>query len=142
MISLPERAVRCEWWEYLEGMLVITDGHGGLPRLHPGVKIRLTEDEFNDGRCEGYFIRPLPVLDDPATYGCLLTLVRKAWGPLVWIRWWRNIAPDMSGADRGWCDVVDAFGRRLVNPPVQHSTEIEALVAALEAAPKKQGSRW
>jgi len=79
----------------------------------------------------------LPDLTDPATRGCLLALVQDAWDmPRSWVKWWPVSAPDMSGVDRSFCEVVDRTGRRVVpGPRVRHATEAEALVAALEAAP-------
>ena len=67
----------------------------------------------------------LPNLTDPATLGCLLALVRDAWGqPLVSVRWsvhgWRVLNTE----GRAWCWRIG-----------KGSTEAEALVAALEAAP-------
>ena len=78
----------------------------------------------------------LPDLSDPATLGCLLALVREAWGCHVHLRRWASPAPDMSGRDRSTWEPVDGLGRRLVaGPRVLCDTEAEALVAALEAAP-------
>ena len=61
----------------------------------------------------------LPDLDDPATKGCLLHLVREAHG---------NSGLYVERVDAGWC--VPLGGRERGGP-----TEAEALVAALEAAP-------
>lgn len=68
-----------------------------------------------------------PDLSDPATLGCLLALVREAWGE-------RSLCcvKDLAGA--GWWAVGiwdDAFAIRVR----WATTEAEALVAALEAAP-------
>ena len=63
--------------------------------------------------------RSLPDLTDPATLGCLLALVRKAW---------REPDAYIAPAD-GWFVNV-RFGVHFEAP-----TEAAALVAALEAAP-------
>lgn len=66
---------------------------------------------------------PIPDLTDPATLGCLLALVRGAWGDqrLACVPWRLNWA-----VDRVW----------MRNGHVaEGATEGEALVAALEAAP-------
>jgi hypothetical protein len=67
----------------------------------------------------------LPDLWDPATFGCLLALVRQAWGAGVYL------VPD-----GGWI----VKGARLkngatVNLGIVAKNEAEALVAALEVAP-------
>lgn len=70
----------------------------------------------------------VPDLTDPATLGCVLALVREAWGrpDLYMRRIWRNDLlawqPDCVGIPDGLLFVYGA-------------TEAEALVLALEAAP-------
>ncbi len=69
----------------------------------------------------------LPDLTDPATLGCLLALVRAAWGdPEAWVQ-----PPGQPGAR--WCAVAQSAGvpdGRLFDG----ASEAEALVTALEAA--------
>lgn len=86
----------------------------------------LTEwDAVDDGGRVFRFSHPamLPDLADPATLGCLLALVREAWGdPLAYTmacygRW--TLCSDRD-------EEID---------PGDGPTEAEALVAALEAAP-------
>jgi hypothetical protein len=70
----------------------------------------------------------LPDLTDPATLGCLLALVREAWGdPYVYVL---SCANDWFTV----CSPADEGGKWLRHPPIDGSTEAEALVAALEAA--------
>jgi hypothetical protein len=83
---------------------------------------RVRDDDPDTPACFGGF--SVPDLTDPATLGCLLALVREAWGdPLavvspVWEKGWMI----------GWrvCFARSGFFA---------GTEAEALVAALEAAP-------
>ena len=74
----------------------------------------------------------LPDLDDPATLGCLLALVRLAWGdPAICVQ-------HRGGLSKS----VDAWMIKTETNPTGYGsghwtgrTEAEALVAALEAAP-------
>lgn len=70
-----------------------------------------------------------PDLSDPATLGCLLALVREAWGDEC-----ACVLPvDYGPGDIMWVCQLTAGGRSLT---ARHwATEAEALVAALEAAP-------
>jgi hypothetical protein len=61
---------------------------------------------------------PLPDLTDLATLGCLLALVRVAWG---------DPSLHISRGRSGWHPNCAGLGR--------YATEAEALVAALESAP-------
>lgn len=102
-IALAKRLVACKGWRWMPGM---ADTWGGRVREGDGIDR----------------IKALPDLTDPATLGCLLALVREAWGdPKAYVR-----------AGRGWEWVTDFYVER--RPP-HGETEAEALVAALEAAP-------
>ncbi len=125
--ELGQRAVACRAWRWMPGMFV------GLDRPVPFERI----EQRLDGTRAPYYPGCLPDLRDPATLGCLLALVREAWGSHVEVRrgvygqWLPvGIGSDNYGRDRvartstvslpgcGWCP-----------------TEAEALVVALEAAP-------
>ena len=73
----------------------------------------------------------LPDLTDPATLGCLLALVREAWGDprLVAI----YCEPAHPGQSEGWA--VQRADNRMPVVGEDHATEAEALVAALEVGP-------
>ena len=92
MIALGRRAVACKGWRWMQGMLSYLAGS-----------------------------RELPDLSDPATLGCLLALVREAWGDSK-----TCARPDLE--DDVWY-VVTRSGLAFA------ATEAEALVAALESAP-------
>jgi hypothetical protein len=106
--TLARRAVACKHWRWMPGMRWSTQDDAA---------------RLDDYQPE-YMGRPsdaLPDLTDPATLGCLLALVREAWGdPCMYL------AP----AD-GW--YVGKGGRDSM--PGEGPTEASALVAALEAAP-------
>lgn len=104
-LDLARRAVACKHWRWMPGMLAVV----GVERQ------RVLSEKLP---AYGDWI---PDLDDPATLGCLLALVREAWGD-------DGICPDfnkMRWTILTWdcCAIGDG------------STEAEALVAALEAAP-------
>lgn len=112
--QLSYRLVRCKSWRWLPGMLWWTDDdHGRLDDFQPEYMGRPTD--------------ALPDLTDPATLGCLLQLVREAWGMPTGITVSYSSDDGLwgvswSGATHGgWC------GRG--------KTEAEALFVALEAAP-------
>lgn len=72
-----------------------------------------------------------PDLSDPATMGCLLALVRKAWGEFGMETFVRQL---VGGTARSPCWVAQMRNRFGWNC-YEGTTEAEALVAALEAAP-------
>jgi len=115
---LNERAVACNGWRWLPGMLTMD-----------GVRIYAVEGDTFDGFDDDseYNNHPVealewPDLTDPATLGCLLALVREAWGDQrAYMR-----------AGFGWEWITDYCAEKW---PPDGETEAEALVAALEAAP-------
>lgn len=133
--ALARRAVACPRWRWMPGMLT-----------HIGVRVaRVDADQYAVGWYpDGYLSSidqvAIPDLEDPATLGCLLALVREVYGsPSLYcrlssttrasdgIRAWEVIgyldasrSPDgRGGSFRGW----------------GYASEAEALVATLEAAP-------
>lgn len=130
---LARRAVACKGWRWMEGMalhgrgvfgrIIYADPRGGLlvaGRNESGahMEVRLTPMLMAELECA-------PDLTDPAMLGCLLALVREAWGDVQIIMtyspcvgWW-NLYFDEHP------DRVEFVGLSLA----------EALVAALEAAP-------
>ena len=111
-IALARRAVACKGWRWMEGM------RAKSPNGMMSCRV-----SFYDLNRQPHM---LPDLTDPATLGCLLALVREAWGDphaSVWYdsEYWQ------SGNRWAW----HAKGQSRVD----YDTEAEALVAALEAAP-------
>lgn len=117
MIALARRAVACKGWRWMPGMLA------WRPDCPP-VRLACIEDAGNALQEHGW----LPDLTDPATLGCVLALVREAWGD-DWISTGRMAYLDGSSI---WV-VTMSFGTRLGTR--QAATEAEALVAALEGGP-------
>jgi len=130
--ALARRAVACKGWRWMPGMLIADNGegvrvsgicaeflHGAAAETpvnrHGPAWMRLRRDSAQ-----------VPVVDDPATLGCLLALVREAWSePILSVAWaggrWYVVQRILRSVDAlRWIDTA---------------TEAEALVAALEAAP-------
>lgn len=124
--DLAHRAVACKAWRWMPGMLVVyppsVSAHleskeGPFSGLKVTVCFRHTE------RDEEPYTGTRPDLTDPATLGCLLALVREVHGePTLFVER-HAIGPawQVHSVEGG------IFG--------EGSTEEEALVAALEAAP-------
>lgn len=122
--AIARRAVVCPRWRWMPGMLAVSRG-----RIIDSDSDGYTVAYIRGGTV--YVVAPddTPDLSDPATLGCLLALVREAWDdprlstyPIRMIGcapWWNVGVP--------W-ETDGAFFATA-------STEAEALVAALEAAP-------
>lgn len=138
--TLAARAVACKGWRWLPGMLMadVADAEGAdavricaveAPRAGDPVwwaeGVAAIGAAFQ-GTIHGHHV---PDLADPATLGCLLALLREAWGDPA--------AFAMRMVDDGWATwafAADGPGGKqdvkAIGP-----TEAAALVAALERAP-------
>jgi hypothetical protein len=136
--ELAKRLVRCKHFRWKPGML-FRHARGWCRVVSPTQAVwESNEDPYpvevqNIGGLVTFMdieAHHRPELSDPATLGCLLHLVRDAWG---WegITTLRASAPSFDGAWR--VETMRAVQRL---PRLKwFATEAEALVAALEAAP-------
>ena len=123
MIAFSRRAVACKGFRWMPGMLAALDGIGGDYRARV---CRVDNGLFwSDATPLPYALASyVPDLSDPATLGCLLALVREAWSDPYLCA--------VGDPDTRWrVDAVTAQVQDLHG----YTSEAEALVASLEAAP-------
>jgi len=134
MTDLAKRAVACKHWRWMPGMLIRTIG-GPTDRIagidatyiHAWAESQQSENprgmwiRYRRGRMEKHGV---PDLTDPATLGCLLSLVESLHG-VAWLEPCPTIGWFCTYGKRGTPDKESTYAM----------TRAEALVAALEAAP-------
>jgi len=123
--ELARRAIACKRWRWMRGMLT---------KRSRVVRIKL--DSTVEVWAPGDWIEELPNnalpdLTDPATLGCLLALVREAWGPEA------TVSVNISGfwAVGGARIQKGKSAGHTINLGIWKATELDALVSALEVAP-------
>lgn len=140
LVDLVQRAVACPRWRWLPGMRtldamrVIHD-----ETLFPGRPCAIREGGWVDTAPPRPLRDAFPDLSDAATLGCLLALVREAWGDD------RAYLCDFTGYDSvDWGVVSEVWDKKRNEDGLKPwfscllgdgPTEAEALVHALEKAP-------
>jgi hypothetical protein len=130
--DLGRRAVACKHWRWMRGMLT----HRGS-RVFETTKDQLGAEHVFIMKRDGFSSylfpedRHVPDLSDPATLGCLLALVREAWE----VRRGSHAAASAFVINGAWgFGFMDAGTFVAIILP-SYASEVECLVAALEAAP-------
>lgn len=117
--DLGRRAVACKHWRWMPGMRIMDSGEERYRIVWVFGDWMYCD---NDVRFYPPYADITPDLTDPATLGCLLHLVREAWGYVEHSYTWEPSDNDPYWTV--WCGATYFEGH----------TEVEALVAALEAA--------
>jgi len=141
LTDLARRAVACEGWRWMPGMAGL-DPLGVPFRValaHSGGAIVVAGAALMPAYPDA-LARMVPDFDDAATLGCLLALVREAYGdPALYVRL-SDTTRQSDGVRAwevlGWLDSSRSpDGRGGSWRGWGYASEAEALVAALEAAP-------
>ena len=122
--ELAKKAVACKHWKWMPGMLA---PEGRVEKVDKQW-IYIGGTWYGDSNSGDEALRSVggPVLDDPATIGCLMALVRRAWqDPLA----------QCSVTWPGWRVWLEARGKWAVRGG---QSEAEALISALETAPPQK----
>ena len=134
MKSLPHQAIECKFWDWLPGMKITSQD--GIPS---GRVIDVKDTQTNQYLCQHgkknnlrISQSDLPDLEDPATLGCLLYLVRKAWpyAPAVCNRY-ITYSPE-KGMTQSWGCLYYSPKQNVWLQTIGQS-EAEALIRALQA---------
>ena len=122
--ALSRRVVACKGWRWMPGMMRLR-ATPTWSRDHLKGEGRVT-DGGDPWVYEDWPV--IPDVTDAATVGCLLALVREAWGD-------PTLCVVLDTSDGRWCVERRCGDIRVFQHGTQGDTEAEALVAVLEAAP-------
>jgi hypothetical protein len=120
-IALAQRCVQASAWRWLPGMRASAGGFYRIVKvMPPGTTVAIPDDTDDDNyACEIDLAQALPDLNDAATRGCLLDLIRQ--------HWHTDLAPCCIGTPLWkWCGIIHTALLDLMT-----DTEIELLVLTL-----------
>jgi hypothetical protein len=126
-IELGKRALACRCWRWMSGMSTGNGGRVFAVDEDGSCRLDFGAEEVPFWCTPETMSKMTPDLTDPATLGCLLALVREAWG---------DSEMHMTLGAKGWVWLTgESRVYDVVMPINAGETEAEALVAALESAP-------
>ena len=123
--ALAERAAKARGFRWMAGMRVLDCER--VVEARSSVTVTTTQELSFDTETWGARSMGPPDLDDPATIGCLLALVREAWGDDTIVVVHEPGRGGVAYALINWTDTLPFH--------IQRRTYEGVLVAALEAAP-------
>ena len=153
LVELARRLVGCHRWRWMGGMFWFADTNCPACNGAGGFRWDETGGSENGEQCpcggrlphypgfpvQHSMVGALPDLTDPATIGCLLALVRDAWGSdRCFVRRDPSDGPRHNSFWFALCPTPSALASRVGegwSGPFVGDTEAGALVAALLAAP-------
>jgi len=125
VITLEVRAVACRHWRWMPGMVGTLDGERHVLDVELGFYVEGARGpEWHVAADTDWTLD----LSDPATRGCILALVREAWGDPTLVTYHH----EWTDGEEGWAVLCDHSVDGM--PTDLYDDEGEALVAVLEAA--------